>query len=52
MKLKKWFKGAKFFAPLNRQGYRKPIVTNHHEAMLAKYPRAIAGTHFKCDMNV
>jgi hypothetical protein len=52
MKIKKQFKGAKFFAPLNRRDYRKPIVTKYHEAMLAKYPRAIAGIHFMCDMNV
>ena len=52
MKIKKWPKGAKLFAPLDRQDYRNPIVTKYHETMLAKYPRAIAGIHFMCDMNV
>lgn len=32
--------------------YRKSPVTSHQARMLTKYPAAMAGAHFKCDMKV
>ena len=53
MKIKSVPKKRDFLAIFVKQlFYLSPIVTNHHEPILHTYPRAIAGTHFMCDMKV
>ena len=44
--------GLRFHLGPCRIFYRRPIVTRYHDPMLAMYPTAIAGTHFKCDIKV
>ena len=45
-----WQCGSEPFGS-NRFGYLRPAVRNHQAPMLAKYPTAMAGAHFRWAMN-